>query len=211
MKLEFPLAQAAHRAELDERTFRHLADRRIIFATPETRSTGRGKLKLYSEAEVFIAALLAPFVKLGASQHDLAHIADSLRSHVSELMRSDETTYIKLMYRGPESWGWSIETARSPYNGAPATFVSATEPNGDGSLASELILIRVLPKLRGVRFDEIDAYRNRLGLSPSQLFKSLTEGGFPHRSGHTEAEWRALLNEAEEASKDGDEWPEVAE
>lgn len=108
MQLEFSLSQAAERSDLDERSFRLLADRRVILATPRTRTQGRGKQKLYTTDEILIAAILAPLLKMGADTFALGDLANLLRRQTGSLefdaARKGADVYLRFQYVKGTKW-----------------------------------------------------------------------------------------------------------
>lgn len=143
MQREFPLAQAAARADMDERSFRLIADRRIILATPRTRTQGRGKQKFYSTDEILIASILAPLLKLGADTFSLGELADQLRGHMGsrslKRARDGVGVYVRLQFSGDNQW--SVELAEVKERVIPA-------------MAGDFIAIRLDDKIRRVEDED---------------------------------------------------------
>jgi hypothetical protein len=139
MQREFPLAQAAARSDMDERSFRLIADRRIIFATPRTRTHGRGKQKLYSTDEILIASILAPLLKLGADTFSLGELADQVRGHLGSRIikraRDGVSVYVRLQFTGGNQW--NVEFAEAKDRVIPV-------------MAGDFIAIRLDDKVRRV-------------------------------------------------------------
>lgn len=143
MQREFPLAQAAMRSDMDERSFRLIADRRIIFATPRTRTQGRGKQKFYSTDEILIASILAPLLKIGADTFSLGELADQLRGHLGSRMlkraREGAGVYACLQFTGDDQW--DVEFAEVKERIVPV-------------MAGDFIAVRLDDKIRRVEEEE---------------------------------------------------------
>lgn len=205
---EYPLQQAAYRAGMDERSFRHLADRRVIYATPATRTLGKGKQKFYSTNEVIIASVLAPLVKLGASPHVLASVADWVRAHSGgshfQKARNGRPVFIKLAYDGGESWSGLLEEAEEV---SDRKFrISAAAPGEDEGQASEFVAINLGRRITRAEMDWIRFWKR--GAKPSEICAAASMGNDPDElQGHTPEEIKALLAEAEAAAANGDVWP----
>lgn len=218
---EYPLSQAAARADMDERTFRLLADRRIVSATPRTRTQGRGKQKLYSTDEILIASILAPLVKLGADTFSLGELADSLRKH----LRSDEfnsarngvPVYVRLDYPEGTSWGFELNPAiprRPDADKADASdfYLPLTDVGGREGIkawSKAFIAIKLDDRISRVEWDLATFYRSFN--SPSQTVKYLSEPGAKEAwtKETTEAEFDALLERAKRCVADGDKWTDA--
>lgn len=216
---EYPLPQAAARADMDERSFRLLADRRIIFATPRTRTQGRGKQKLYSTDEILLASILAPLVKLGADSFSLAEAADWLRKNIGsrefQSAREGKPVYVRLRYRGANDWGVELNEARKRYadasnDDASQFCLAVTEPGPTTTIwAREFIAIKLDDRIKRVEWELARFYRENL--KPSETVKYLSEPGgreaFTNET--TEADFDALLELAKKCAANGDKWPDA--
>lgn len=218
---EYPLAQAAARAGMDERSFRLLSDRRVVFATPRTRTLGRGKQKLYSTDEILIASILGPIIKLGASSFDLAAIADWLRKNsagheFSAAREHAAPVFIRLRFEGDENWGITMDTAMDPWSytrkegekGNHRLYLPATEPSGGDGLAQEFFAIKLSDRIWRVEVDWIQFHRSQN--TPSQILSA--QENKPKfledmRRVHTDAEIDHFLQAAQEGAANGDKWP----
>jgi hypothetical protein len=218
MKKEYPLSQAAARAGMDQRSFRLLADRRIVLATPRTRTQGRGKQKLYSTDEVLIASILAPLVKLGADTFSLGELADWLRGNLGsrefEAARRGAPVYVRLRYSEADSWGAHLYEARSftadaNKDDASNFFLPATEPgSATTTWAREFIAVKLDDRIRRVEWDFSTFFR--ANNTPSQTVKYLSEPDAREAwtKETTEEEFDALFEAAEQAMANGDKWPD---
>ena len=204
----YPLAQAAARAGITERTFQHFYLKGVVHPTAETRTAPRGVPKQYSAGELAIAYIAGKLMQFGVTTTLLADLGDWLRSHTGGQFfreaRAKKPIYVRLSIRPPDAWSGDFETARALTNG-DERFVSITEPNQNDHKqhAELLILINLADVLSKTEEEVLLIYRDG-GLKPSDAASILAEHSPPI---HTTEEIEEIKATLAKLVAEGDAWP----
>ncbi|RAI40062.1 hypothetical protein CH341_24585 [Rhodoplanes roseus] len=204
------MTQAAARIRQSERTFRLFADKGIVLATPETRTSGRGRAKVYAATELAIGYIAGDLLRLGLTTPVLIGLADWLRSHTGGRFfkdaREGKPIYVRLAVNLPDGWSGDFKAAFRPQH-RDELHVPVTEPNqtDPAVISDRLILVNLASVIQAVEEDAAARWQ-RANSRPSDLLAALKAGA--ERDWHTEAEIRELTDRMAALVAAGDRWPE---
>jgi len=144
----------------DERLFRSLVESGAVLATPETRSYGRGKAKLFDKDEIGIACIINQIGQM-LNPMQRTQIADYIRKNLSAIERHNTEAHPYYLVVETNGGSWACQfTPTIDYSGELCISVMMPDPNdleAQDRPARRLIAVNIRDALHIINNDEIVA------------------------------------------------------